>query len=227
MGFPGSSAGKRICLECRRPGFNPWVGKIPWRRAWKPTPVVFPGESPGQMSLASSRRWWRTGKPGMLQSMEMQRVRHDGATKHTTAIRAQKLYPLTTRTFPESEGLWLNSGQSAVRGVPCELLGKYFSPCRAFSHFPRTPIPHINTRMKHTHTLTHTHTLPPFGHSSIKACLALQQFLWGLEGSYCLNTKMVKIERVLRFLMTSPSYRTNHKPPSSTNNKHPLDLRFG
>ena len=30
-GFPGSSDGKRICLQCRTPGFDPWVGKIPWR----------------------------------------------------------------------------------------------------------------------------------------------------------------------------------------------------
>ena len=29
----------RICLQCRRPGFNPWVGKIPWRREWLPSPV--------------------------------------------------------------------------------------------------------------------------------------------------------------------------------------------
>ena len=31
-----------------RPGFNPWVGKISWRRAWQPTPVFLPGESQGQ-----------------------------------------------------------------------------------------------------------------------------------------------------------------------------------
>ena len=31
--------------------FNPWVGKIPWKRAWQPTPVFFPGESHGQRSL--------------------------------------------------------------------------------------------------------------------------------------------------------------------------------
>ena len=36
----------------KRPGFDPWVGKIPWRRAWQPTPVFFPGESHGQRSLA-------------------------------------------------------------------------------------------------------------------------------------------------------------------------------
>ena len=34
----------RICLQCRRPGFNPWVGKIPWRRERLPTPVVWHGE---------------------------------------------------------------------------------------------------------------------------------------------------------------------------------------
>ena len=35
-----------------RPGFNPWIGKISWRRAWQPTPVFLPGESHGQRSLA-------------------------------------------------------------------------------------------------------------------------------------------------------------------------------
>jgi len=33
MGIPGGSDGKKICLQCGRPGFNPWLGKIPWRRA--------------------------------------------------------------------------------------------------------------------------------------------------------------------------------------------------
>ena len=36
----------------RRPGFNPWVRKIPWRRAWQPTPIFLPEESHGQRSLA-------------------------------------------------------------------------------------------------------------------------------------------------------------------------------
>ena len=39
---------KKICLQCSRPGFDPWVGKIPWRRAWQPTPVFLPRESHGQ-----------------------------------------------------------------------------------------------------------------------------------------------------------------------------------
>ena len=41
--------GKEAACQCRkheRRGFDPWVGKIPWRRAWQPTPVLLPGESP-------------------------------------------------------------------------------------------------------------------------------------------------------------------------------------
>ena len=52
-------------LQCGRPGFDPWVGNIPWRRPWQPTPVFLPGES-----------LW-TEEPGRLQTMGSQRVRHD------------------------------------------------------------------------------------------------------------------------------------------------------
>ena len=53
-GFPGGTSGKEPAWQCRRHkrwGFDPWVGKIPWRRAWQPTPVFLPGESHGQRSL--------------------------------------------------------------------------------------------------------------------------------------------------------------------------------
>ena len=49
--FPGGSEVKSICLQCGRPGFNPWVGKISWRRKWQSTPVFLPGESHGRRSL--------------------------------------------------------------------------------------------------------------------------------------------------------------------------------
>ena len=42
---------KRIILQRRKPGFDPWVGKIPWKREWLPTPVFLPGEFHGQRSL--------------------------------------------------------------------------------------------------------------------------------------------------------------------------------
>ena len=44
---------------------DPWVGKIPWRKAWQPTPVFLPGESP-----------W-TEELGGLQSVGLQRVGHN------------------------------------------------------------------------------------------------------------------------------------------------------
>ena len=46
----------RIC-RCRRPRFNPWVGKIPWRRKWQPTPVFLPERSYGERSLAGYSPW--------------------------------------------------------------------------------------------------------------------------------------------------------------------------
>ena len=59
-GFPGSSAGKKIYLKCKRPGFDPWIGKIPWRRecyhssilAWR-IPWT---EKPGRPPIMGSQR---------------------------------------------------------------------------------------------------------------------------------------------------------------------------
>ena len=62
MGFPGGASGKELACQCRRHkrrGFDPWVGMIPWRRAWQPTPVFLPGESHGQRSLAGYSLWGR------------------------------------------------------------------------------------------------------------------------------------------------------------------------
>ena len=50
-GLPGGASDKEPACQCRkhkRREFDPWVGKIPWRRAWQPTPVFLPGESHGE-----------------------------------------------------------------------------------------------------------------------------------------------------------------------------------
>ena len=52
MGLPWWLSGKESTCQCRRCGFDPWVGKIPWRRKCQPTPVFLPGKSHGQRSLA-------------------------------------------------------------------------------------------------------------------------------------------------------------------------------
>ena len=51
--FPsGGASGKESTCQCKKQGSNPWIRKIPWRRAWLPSPVFLPGESHGQRSLA-------------------------------------------------------------------------------------------------------------------------------------------------------------------------------
>ena len=65
MDFLGSSAGKESSCNAGDMGLVPWIRKIPWRRAWQPTPVFLPGES----------AW--TEEPGMLQSMGSPRVEHN------------------------------------------------------------------------------------------------------------------------------------------------------
>ena len=55
-GFPGGTSGKEPtcqCRRCKRHGFDPWVGKILWKRSWQPTPVFLPKEFHGPRSLAS------------------------------------------------------------------------------------------------------------------------------------------------------------------------------
>ena len=48
------------CRRHKRCGFNLWVGKIPWKRTWQPTPVFLPGESHEQRSLAGYSPWCHT-----------------------------------------------------------------------------------------------------------------------------------------------------------------------
>ena len=48
---------QRICLQYVRPGFDPWVEKMPWRRAWQPTLLFLPGESHGQRRLVGYSPW--------------------------------------------------------------------------------------------------------------------------------------------------------------------------
>ena len=54
---PDGSDGKESHLQCRRPGFNPWVGKIPWRRAWNPLPYSCMRNPHGHRSLAGYSPW--------------------------------------------------------------------------------------------------------------------------------------------------------------------------
>ena len=76
--LPRWHSGKESAYQCRRCRFDLWVGKIPWRRAWQPTPVSCL-ENP------------MTEEPGELQSTGWQRVRHDCATEHALISKTQCL----------------------------------------------------------------------------------------------------------------------------------------
>ena len=83
LGLPRWCSGKEYACQCtrwRRRGFDPWVRKIPWRRAWQPTLVFFPGESYGQRSLAGYSPWGR-------------RVRHNWARPCTHYFPSLFLVP--------------------------------------------------------------------------------------------------------------------------------------
>ena len=68
VNYIGGASGKKPACQCRRLKslrFNPWVRKIPWRRAWQPTLVFLPRES----------KW--TEEPSVLQSIGLHTVEHD------------------------------------------------------------------------------------------------------------------------------------------------------
>ena len=69
-GIPRWYSGKESTCQHRKHRFNPWVGKILWRRKWQPAPVFLPGESHRQRSLVGYSPWGH------------ERVRHNLATKH-------------------------------------------------------------------------------------------------------------------------------------------------
>ena len=56
-GLPWWLSGKESASQCRRNGFNPWVGEISWRRKWQPTLVFLPGKSHGQRKLVGYSPW--------------------------------------------------------------------------------------------------------------------------------------------------------------------------
>ena len=83
VGLPSGTSDKEPACQCRRlkrHRFDSWVGKIPWRRAWQPSPVLLPGESHGQRSLADCSPWGRK-ESDMTSSTPVEKVK-SYAVKH-------------------------------------------------------------------------------------------------------------------------------------------------
>ena len=57
MGPPWGISGKKSTYKCRIWRFDPWIGKIPWRKKWQPTPVFLPGKSHSPWDLELDRTY--------------------------------------------------------------------------------------------------------------------------------------------------------------------------
>ena len=58
-----------ICLQCERPGFDPWVGKIPWRRKWQSTPVLLALKIPCTVELGAGYYAWSRKELGTTERL--------------------------------------------------------------------------------------------------------------------------------------------------------------
>ena len=99
-GFPGGMSSKEPACQCRRPrrcGLDPWVGKIPRRRAQQPTPVFLPGEPHGQRDLVGCSHGVAKSQTGL--SMHAQRVSHRGAMT--------EFFPRTLGLYVCCLGMWV------------------------------------------------------------------------------------------------------------------------
>ena len=65
-GLPWWLSWRIICLQCGRPGFDPWVGEIPWRSEWLTTPIFWPGEFHGLYSPWSRKESDTTERLSLL-----------------------------------------------------------------------------------------------------------------------------------------------------------------
>ncbi|CAI9171432.1 unnamed protein product [Rangifer tarandus platyrhynchus] len=83
-GFPEGSAGEGPTCnagDTEDVRFDPWVGKIPWRKKWQPAPVFLPGGSRGRKSLVAELQ---TAERLSTQHPEETEAEHEGPTKTDT-----------------------------------------------------------------------------------------------------------------------------------------------
>ena len=109
-------------LQCRRrrkPRFDPWVGKIPWRWEWQPTPLFLPRESHGQRSLAGYSPCDRK-ELDMTEATEhacMHGIYNDVSKCKMGAWEPGSL-PGGGDSWTEPEGMWAVSQENGVRSGP-------------------------------------------------------------------------------------------------------------
>ena len=84
MGLPRCLSGKESACQGRRPRFDLWVRKIPWRSKWELTAVFLPGESHGERSLAGYSPWVAKSQTRLKQlSTHKRQAEEDGHETET------------------------------------------------------------------------------------------------------------------------------------------------
>ena len=113
--YPGRSDGKEPTCQYRRQRFDIWVGKVPWRRAWHPTPVSLSGESHGQRS-------WRAAVHGVARlstvyEHEACRLVPELCTALCTAVHCRVFLGLSSCLSTDVPGFHGKRGSGS--GPPC------------------------------------------------------------------------------------------------------------
>ena len=104
-------SGKESTCQCKRHGFNPWVGKIPWSRKWQPSLVFLPGKFHGQRSLVGYSPWGpkESDMTQQLNSNRSHTLFRDYGTSHSSSVHLN-----------ERPGVGAVSHQYCVGGIGSE-----------------------------------------------------------------------------------------------------------
>ena len=111
-GLPWWLSSKEPACQYRRCRFNPWVGKVSWRRKWQPAPVFLPGESHGQRSLAGY-------SSGVAESQTRPSTGSSWAA--STTLQSYSLYLFFTTIFLSDSGdIFLSTEMTVTPNIPTD-----------------------------------------------------------------------------------------------------------
>ena len=97
VSFPGDSEDKASACNAGRPGFDPWIEKIPWRRRWQPTRVLLPGKSHRWRSLVGYSPWSHKESDTMVSYFTSLREILLLLLSNTTAAENSKYGPISSQ----------------------------------------------------------------------------------------------------------------------------------
>ena len=119
------------CKRHKRRGFDPWVRKMPWRRAWQYTPVFLPGESHGQWSLVGYSPW------GQKESEVTEATARTALSDHHFPWSTQDTLPLSLYSHTSPLPRCPNSWQPVIDSPSLKLFyPMHVTPLKSSSRYP-------------------------------------------------------------------------------------------